>query len=649
MSKGSRPDDELRFRPQPGKPQQRGQPFVNQVLRQANKAGTGKPRKAGHQPGARLGRGHVAARFSAQQLPSNARRVTIKTRLVNLRQAGRRSTLSHMRYIERDGVSREGDPGQTYGPLTDQADLNAFEERGREDRHQFRFIVSPEDAEQLDDLRTYTRHLMNRMEADLGTRLDWVAVDHWNTDNPHTHIVLRGKDDIGKDLVIARDYIAEGMRNRASELATEWLGPRTELEIQQSLQREVQQERFTSLDRTLLRERQAGVLSLKSLANHPRRQLLIGRLQQLQKLELAHEIRPGQWLLREDAEATLRAMGERGDIVRTMQRAMGNLQRELAVFEPSKGTPGVVGRIVAKGLADELNDRGYLVVDGLDGKAHYLALPARAELADYPIGGLVETRSLSEPRAVDRSIASLAADGLYRTDHHLALARSLSSDGHDPEALVERHVRRLEALCRAGIVERLAEGVWRVPADLPEQGRQHDARRLGDVAVELRTQLPLEQQVRAVGATWLDQQLIGGNRELVDKGFGKEVREALRQRADFLVEQGLAERLGQRVVLARNLLATLRGRELTAAARDISEQTGMQYRPTAKGQRVSGIYRRSVQLASGRYALLDDGIGFSLVPWKPVIEQKLGQSLSAVIQGNSASWQLGRQRGPSIG
>ncbi|MDH1684833.1 relaxase/mobilization nuclease and DUF3363 domain-containing protein [Pseudomonas chengduensis] len=646
---GSRPDDELHFRPQPGKPQQRGQPFVNQVLRQANKAGTGKPRKAGHQPGARLGRGHVAARFSAQQLPSNARRATIKTRLVNLRQAGKRSTLSHLRYIEREGVSREGDPGKAYGPLTEQADLNAFEERGREDRHQFRFIVSPEDAEQLDDLRTYTRHLMSRMEADLGTRLDWVAVDHWNTDNPHTHIVLRGKDDTGKDLVIARDYIAEGMRNRASELATEWLGPRTELEIQQGLQREVQQERFTSLDRTLLRERQAGVLSLKMLGNHPRRQLLIGRLQQLQRLELAREVRPGQWILRDDVQVTLRAMGERGDIVRTMQRAMGGLQRELAVFEPGKDGPEVVGRIMAKGLADELNDRGYLVVDGLDGKAHYLRLPARAELADYPIGGVVETRSLSEPRAVDRSIASLAADGLYRTDHHLGLARSQAVEGQDPEALVERHVRRLEALRRAGIVERLDESVWRVPADLPERGRQHDARRLGDVAVELRTPLPLEQQVRAVGATWLDQQLIGGNRELVDQGFGKEVREALRRRADFLVEQGLAQRQGQRLVLARNLLATLRGRELTAAARELSAQTGLQYRPAVEGQRVSGIYRRSVQLASGRYALLDDGIGFSLVPWKPVIEQRLGQSVSAVIQGNSISWQLGRQRGPSIG
>ena len=642
-------DGEQRFRPKPGAPKQRGQTFINQVLRQANKAGTGKTRKAGHQPGARLGRGHVAARFSAQLVSPSSRRVTIKPRLVNLRQAGKRSTLSHLRYIERDGVSREGEPGKAYGPQTDQADVEAFEERGREDRHQFRFIVSPEDAEQLDDLRTYTRHLMSRMEADLGTRLDWVAVDHWNTDNPHTHIVLRGKDETGKDLVIARDYIAEGMRNRAAELATEWLGPRTDLEIQRSLQHEVQQERWTNLDRTLLREHRAGVLRLKALDYHPQRQLLIGRLHHLQQLGLAHEDRPGYWIVSNSAEKTLRAMGERGDFVRTMQRAMGGMQRELAVFEPGGVNPEVVGRVVDKGLADELHDRGYLVVDGLDGKAHYLALPERTQLADYPVGALVETRTRSETRAVDRSIAALAVDGLYRTDQHLALARSQTAGEPDAEALVERHVRRLEALRRAGIVERLADGVWRVPAYLPEQGRRHDARRLGDFTVEMRTPLPVERQVRSIGATWLDQQLIGGKRELTDKGFGTEVREALRQRVDFLVEQGLAERQGQRVVLARNLLATLRGRELTTAAREISSKTGMHYRPALDGERINGVYRRSVQLASGRFALLDDGLGFSLVPWKPVIEPKLGQNISAVVQGNSVSWQLDRQRGPAIG
>ena len=309
----------------------------------------------------------------------------------------------------------------------------------------------------------------------------------------------------------------------------------------------------------------------------------------------------------------------------------------------------MVGQVVAKGLADELHDEGYLVVDGIDGKAHYLALPARMELATFPLGAVVEARGSVAPKAIDRSIAAQAVEGLYRSNHQLETDKARASPGRDPQALVEAHVRRLEALRRAGIVERVAEGVWRVPAELPELGRQYDVRRLGDLSVNLRTPLSIERQIRAMGATWLDQQLIDGGKDLAGKGFGAQVREALRQRADYLVDQGLAERQGQRVVLARNLLATLRGRELSATAQDIAANTGMQYRPTLDGERVSGIYRRSVQLASGRFALLDDGLGFSLVPWKPVIEPKLGQSISAVVQGNSVSWQLGRQRGPAIG
>ena len=232
MSRRGDSDGEDRFSVRPGAPKQREQAFVSQVLRQASKAGNSTGRKPGKTPGSRLGRGHVAARFTGQALSATSRRATVKVRLVYLKQAGARSTITHLRYIEREGVGREQDSGKAYGPVTDAADLPAFEERGREDRHQFRLIVSPEDAEQLDDLRTYTRHLMGRMEADLGSKLDWVAVNHWNTDNPHTHIVLRGKDDTGKDLIISQAYITRGMRERAAELSTEWLGPRTELEIQ---------------------------------------------------------------------------------------------------------------------------------------------------------------------------------------------------------------------------------------------------------------------------------------------------------------------------------------------------------------------------------------------------------------------------------
>ncbi|MDP2164606.1 MAG: relaxase/mobilization nuclease and DUF3363 domain-containing protein [Hydrogenophaga sp.] len=656
-------DDDFRIRP--GVPKNRGQGFVSKVLKQVGKTSGGKSamrrpastgstgKHAGQRPGSRLGRGHTAARFAGAKLTPLSRRVTIKSLLVNQRQVSPQSLSKHLRYIERDGAGRDGEPGRAYGPQADEADLDAFKERCADDRHHFRFIVSPEEGVDLDDLRTYTRHLMNRMEADLGTRLEWVAVDHWNTDNPHTHLIVRGRDDTGKDLIIAGDYIAHGFRHRAAELATEWLGPRTELEIQQTLQREVKQERWTSLDHTLQREAgDDGRVQVRRF-NEPKLQrqrlLLIGRLQCLQRLGLADEAQPGTWTIHADAEKTLRALGERGDIIRTMQRAMGGQPRELAVFEPGDDGRTIIGRVAAKGLADELRDRSYLVIDGVDGKAHYVALNARDEPANYPTGAVVEVRGSAEVRAADRNIAALASNGLYRTDHHLAIAQGQAMPDRDPQEVVAAHVRRLEALRRAGIVERVAEGLWKVPDDLPERGRQYDAQRLGGVAVELKSHLPIERQARVIGATWLDQQLIGGGSGLGNLGFGGEAKQAMLQRADFLAEQGLAERRGQRVFLARNLLTVMRNREVAQAGKDIAAETGLEHRPAADGQRVAGIYRRSVMLASGRYAMLDDGMGFSLVPWKPVIEQRLGQQIAATVRGGGVSWEIGRRPGLSRG
>ncbi|GKX47833.1 relaxase/mobilization nuclease domain-containing protein [Pectobacterium carotovorum] len=665
-----RRDDDFRVRPSAPKNRGKGQgqSFVSKVLKQAGKASGGKSavrrpgtgvngQHAGQRPGSRLGRGHTAARFAGAKLTPLSRRVIIKTLLVNHQRASPQSLAKHLRYIERDGAGRDGEPGRAYGPQTDEADLDAFKERCADDRHHFRFIVSPEDGAELDDLRTYTRHLVNRMEADLGTRLDWVAVDHWNTDNPHTHLIVRGCDDTGKDLIIASDYIAHGFRHRAAELTTEWLGPRTELEIKQTLQREVEQERWTSLDRTLQREAgEDGWVQIERF-NEPRLQrqrlLLVGRLQHLQRLGLADETQPGTWAVHADVEKTLRALGERGDIIRTMQRAMSGQPRELVVFEPGQNADGsgrtVVGRVAGKGLADELHDHGYLVIDGTDGKAHYVALNARDELANYPTGAVVEVKGSADVRAADKNIAALASDGLYRTDHHLLIEQGRAKPDRDPQEVVAAHVRRLEALRRAGIVVRVAEGLWKVPDNLAERGRQYDAQRLGGVAVELKSHLPIERQARVIGATWLDQQLIGGGSGLGDLGFGGEVKNTLQQRADFLEEQGLAERRGQRVILARNLLGTLRNRELAQAAKDIAADTGLEHRPIADGQRMAGIYRRSVMLASGRYAMLDDGMGFSLVPWRPMIEQRLGQQIAATMRGSGVSWEIGRQRGPTVG
>lgn len=394
-----REGDEDRFRPRSAPPRDRASArtprFISRVLRAASKAGrtVGRTLAPPRGQGSRLGRGHVASRFAGGHLGPQARRVIIKARLVVLKQAGARSTQKHLRYIERDGVTRDGGRGQLYGADTDLADGQAFEARGRHDRHQFRFIVSPDDANALGDLKPFIRSHMARMEQDLGTKLDWVAVDHWDTDNPHTHIVLRGKDETGHDLIIARDYISHGMRQRASELATQWLGLRSEREIEQGLAREMKQDRWTSLDAALARQAIEGVIDLRHVpqpaSQKNRRGALLGRLDHLTKLGLAEKHKAGIWRVVPEAEQTLRAMGERGDIIRTMQRALGSQKREYAVWDVSRDTLQLSGRVIGKGLSNELQEIGYLIVDGDDGRAHYVKLGRNTDTAQYPVGRTV--------------------------------------------------------------------------------------------------------------------------------------------------------------------------------------------------------------------------------------------------------------------
>ncbi|MDB5875347.1 MAG: conjugal transfer protein [Ramlibacter sp.] len=646
-------NEDDRFRITPAAPKSRGGPrsqrFVSQVLKQVSKTGAKHAGKSLGRPANTFGRGRVAASMAGRRLGPNARRVVIKSRFVVLRRASPNSVAVHLRYIERDGVTRDGQKGRAYGADTDAADLKTFQERGQNDRHQFRFIVSPEDGLELEDLRGFTRQLMRRMEIDLETPLDWAAVDHWDTDNPHTHIVLNGHTggpaDGREDLVIAPDYMANGMRQRASEIATDWLGPRTEAEIRQSLLREIDQQRLTGLDRALIRQAGANGIDLAGNPQDRQRQnALRARLQRLEGMGLAERMDANRWKLKPGMAATLDAMGQREDALETVRRALRGQRRECVVDE--RLTSPVIGRIAGKGLTDELHDRGYMVVDGIDGRAHYLNLPAGTDLAELPVHRIVEARPPGQERRVDRHIATVARDGFYKTADHLTQLKR--ANDRDPQSTVDAHVRRLEALRRAGIVERIADGVWKVPPDLLHKTQQHDAQKADGLVVELRSHLPLDQQVRAIGATWLDKQLVSDGVGLVAQGFGGQVREAMHSRVDFLATQGLAEWRDQRAVLATNLLATLRAKDLAAAGKVLAEETGQAYRVVQDGGQASGIYRRSIQLVSGRFAMLDNGMGFTLVPWRPVVEPRLGQHVSAIMRGQSIAWQLGRARSIAI-
>ncbi|MAT64860.1 MAG: conjugal transfer protein TraI [Gammaproteobacteria bacterium] len=641
----------------------RSKNYLNRVLHQisaAGKTGFGTATAARRFSGYRIGRGNDALRHrrAGHRFEPSYRRVVIKTRIVKLKAGGLDAARSHLRYIQRDGVSKEHEPGRLYDAAHDEADGKGFLDRSEGDRHQFRFIVSPEDATELYDLKPFVRDLMAAMEEDLDTRLDWVAVDHFNTEHPHSHIVLRGKDDLAKDLVIARDYIAHGMRRRASEIVTLELGPQTEQELRQKLERQVEQEHFTDLDRSLVRDTVDGIVDARSDAEYPdarsRHAIRVGRLRVLAGRGLAEETVPGRWRLSPQLEETLRRAGQRGDIIKTMHRGLRQAgldagASEFSIYDSGDPrAPTITGRIIDRGLHDELNDGHYVMVDASDGRVHYVALDPRQDVEDLPLGAVVEvTPAATELKPSDRAIAQVGRrnGGLYSRDaHHEADPRASAE-------FVQAHVRRLEALRRQNVVRRFADGSWEIPDDFEDRVEtlaKNQARYPGQVVAL--SFLTLEQQVKADGATWLDRQLLAKEpTPLRGDRFGAASLAALHQRQDHLVEQGLADRNGQTVRYQRNLLRLLRRQELAAAGDRIAKETGLAFAETRDGDRIEGVYRRSVHLASGKFAVIEKSKEFTLVPWRPMLERQRGKIVSGVMRGPSASFDLAKKRGIGIG
>ena len=234
-------------------------------------------------------------------------------------------------------------------------------------------------------------------------------MDHYNTDNPHTHIVVRGIADDGKDLVIAREYMSSGLRERASALMTDALGPRRTHEITSALRREVTQDRFTSIDRKLLRMADDGMVDMRGQPpegyarfNHS---LRLGRLAKLQDMQLATEVKTGIWYLSENMEATLRELGLRGDIIKTMHAEMARsgrptLSKDYEIFRPEdERVKRIIGKLIGKGLSDELGDRYYLVVEGVDGKTHYADIGQTADIDAYKPAALSNSRRKTQAHA----------------------------------------------------------------------------------------------------------------------------------------------------------------------------------------------------------------------------------------------------------
>ncbi|QJU60293.1 relaxase/mobilization nuclease and DUF3363 domain-containing protein [Sphingomonas sp. AP4-R1] len=606
--------------------------------------------------GSRIGRGASIGRLLSSRdrfSGLRARRAIVKTRLVRLGGNGGAGAKAHLRYIQRDGVTRDGAPGELYGPTTDQASGNAFLERGAGDRHQFRFIVSAEDGAEYSDLKPYVRRLMTQAEHDLGTKLDWVAVDHFNTDQPHTHIMLRGVDDRGGNLIIAREYIAHGFRERAAELVTVDLGPRTDREIEGRLRHDVEQERLTAIDRRLIRTMDDDRVTTAMGKDPFQQSIAAGRLRKLGAMGLAEDLGHGRWQLADGLEDTLRRMGERGDIIRTMQRELAARQLARAGVDHrihDALTEPIIGRIVHRGLSDEHRDRHYLIVDGVDGRVHYLDI-GRGDLTEpTPEGSIVRIAArTSGITDTDRTIVDIAAAnaGRYSIEAHLR------HDRRATYAFAETHVRRLEAMRRGGVdVERGPDGSWSIAADHLDRAVSYVARSLRDrpVSIETLSSAPLFQLEQARAVTWLDHEIETASPvPLRDSGFGRDVRAAIAARRQWLVEQELADLDVGTIRLRPQALQVLQRAELASAAKRLAEELGKPFVESANGMVVAGQLTRRIDLLGSRYALVEQSREFTLVPWRPVLERQIGTSVSGLMRADGISWQFGRNRsGPSM-
>jgi len=571
------------------------------------------------------------------------RRVIVKARIVRMSASSRKGLAEHLRYISRENATNEQDKGKLFGKSSDDMDRGSFIETASDDRHHFRFIISPEEGSDMKDLKPFVRDLVTAMEHDLGTKLDWVGAVHHNTAYPHAHIVVRGRRDDRQDLVIPRNYISHGIRERASDLVTLELGPETSLERNRKLARDINAERLTRTDRSLVAmANERGDVDLSKSSIQYRAQNT-ARLQALEKMKLAQRRGPMSWSLDPNLQPTLKDMGERGDILKSLSKAAAGrtgrvLDADHSLSRKNDIEKSITGSLIETGISGEFHDQRYAIVDTLDGRVVRTPIEADGPTGLKP-GMIVELSSEdTAPKPSDITIARIAKThkGLYSPALHQA------DDPRATPGYIEAHVRRLESLRRSSsIVERLKDGTWRIPGDhlANVQSEQKKRAQTQPRKVEILSALSPQDQITDHGLTWLDQAdtAVGGI-----KGFGAEVAAAKAHRQKHLLDRQILTLPQQRLTLHQ--AEALRQSGLEKAGAQLADKLGKEYQPAPSQGQITGKFTWHVDLADGRYAVLEREHKFSLVRWRQVMERGRGLSMTGRVNGKKISWKFGAQR-----
>ncbi len=564
---------------------------------------------------------------------SSGQRVVVKARYVKHKAGsmkaggGAASLRDHLKYISRDAAGKDGEKAVLFNEQDEGLDRKGFLELCQDDRHHWRFIVSPESGHQIEDFHGYVRSVMKLVEKDLQTSLTWTAAVHYDTDDVHAHVIVRGVNDRGEDLVIGQDYVKEGFRRRAQEVATELLGERSLDEIRKSQEKEVEALRVTSLDRFM--EKQAGedrVLDVRGKTNFGKsifyEGLLKGRLRFLAASGLAVEQPPGVYMLKEDYQDDLRAIAQKNEAVKRLYPKIQDQARldALSVYALKDGQgPTVSGRIVDKGIMDELYDRKYVVVEDMDAKLHFVAVGDARSYDKAEKGSLVTVKPGGQSTGKADENIKMIADmngGLYDAAVHRAHVEKEMKfiPEEDRDQYVDYHLKRLETLEKNEIVKVMDGGRYEIPVDVIAKGEEltkkineREKKRFYPHLNVLST-TPVEQLVHAEKKTWLDRELY----KLAKKGpsipYDAGVSQALAERREWLIKNDLA-------IIQSNGVFALRGKvlqqldtmEVYAAGRKLAQKFGLEFSDKRVKLDQPVQYGGFVNLETGTWAVVSAG------------------------------------------
>jgi type IV secretory pathway VirD2 relaxase len=568
---------------------------------------------------------------------SRAQRVIVKTHIARHKTGKARGSLTrHASYLGRDSASADGKPGVFYDASREGVSARQEVAEWAEDRHHFRVIVSPERGGDIPDMTAYVREVMARVEKDLvaagavekGTKLEWIAINHHNTDNPHAHVVLRGRQENGQDLVIPRAYLAHGMRGRASEVATELLGERTIEQAQEARLKEVEAERFTSLDRMIERHLDNGKIDLSPSKpigyGAEDRQLALARLQFLEGIGLAQKDRGTFWAVDEQFGRSLRELGARNDVIAQLYGSLGNEAGRVQRMTGAEASIPVAGIVIAKGSADEIGDDRFVVLRDGAGQAHYGRVRDTEAYRDLRVGSVAELGAGAHRRQqIAEQVVAVAADnGLYSAELHEAYLRQSQPDSTDRQ--IASSVRSAESRLAyvAGFggsgVRALDGGVYAVEAEVFTQFSQRGSERTD---VRVIAEHALSNQIEAHAVTWLDREAFGDHPDPRTADHSA-VQEAIAQRGDWLVQHGYGQRSQgdeAAVQLRDDALQQLAAEERKELTERLAAKHGMLVMELPQGGTVDGDYAGVEHLHAGKMAVVvaEEGVFISPIRQTP--------------------------------